>query len=123
MTITETEILQKQVDALEKLLQIKEAIIEEQEKKIRGLERDQVYIAPRQFPQQPYQPQYPGAPMPHISLPSVFGEICSKGGFHTYPNPWHSTSPAPCDKCGKLMQNLTTTSSNTIKIDDGTTEL
>lgn len=40
---------------------------------------------------------------------------CSDGGYHEYPFPWHSISPAACKKCGKLSESYPITFS-----DDGT---
>lgn len=30
--------------------------------------------------------------------------LCTDGKPHEYPYPWHSTTPAPCKKCGKLSE-------------------
>jgi hypothetical protein len=30
--------------------------------------------------------------------------LCTDGKPHEYPMPWHSLSPAPCKKCGKLSE-------------------
>lgn len=103
----EKEILQRQVDALEKLLQIKEAIIQEQEAKISKLEMDSHFMPPP--PQQP------------VFIPTVFQhDPCPlDGGHHEYHNPWFSTSPQPCKKCGRtLPQGWTITSQNDAKLGD-----
>ena len=37
---------------------------------------------------------------------------CSDGGYHEYPNPWHSITPAPCKRCGKLAPDNPITFTN-----------
>lgn len=104
----EKEILQRQVDALEKLLQIKEAIIQEQESKIRKLENEAIS---RQFIPMP-------PPMPPISIPSIWQvDPCTDGNLHEYPFPWHATTPPPCKKCGKVSHpSYVITSSNSVEL-------
>ena len=115
----EKEILQRQVDALEKLLQIKEAIIQEQEARITKLENAALIEKFPQFPGVQF-PQIPPPPfMP--SIPSVWQvDPCSDGQLHEYDFPWHSTSPQPCKKCGKTMPqpSWTITSSNSALVDE-----
>lgn len=120
--MTEKEILEKQVEALEKLLQIKEAIIQEHEAKITKLEMEKMVWQPSQLQPLPFsplrpmqQPQYPG-----ISIPSVWTvDPCTDGQYHEYDNPWYSTQPQPCKKCGKATQpHFTVTSSNTVSMLD-----
>lgn len=95
--MTNEQILEKQVDALEKLLQIKEAIIQEQEARISKLERDVrpnlnvPYTVPRYF-------------NPNPLFPSAFSNPCPNGQNHEYDFPWLSTSPQPCKKCGQVTQ-------------------
>lgn len=119
----EKEILQRQVDALEKLLQIKEAIIQEQESKIQKLENEAIVA---KFPQYPSFPgvhigPYIGPPQPPFnvpnSVPSVWtNDPCNDGGFHNYPAPWYGTAAPQCTKCGKMQHQ-----SLTITCQDGTT--
>lgn len=41
-------------------------------------------------------------PIPEVFIPSVWTvELCSDGGQHQYPFPWHGTVPPACTKCGK----------------------
>lgn len=105
--MTNEEILEKQVEALEKLLQIKEAIIKEHESKISQLEMERLYN-PQPFIGRPY------------SAPSVFtADPCSDGGHHDYAYPWFSTSPQPCKKCSKVSPHQwTISSSNTVILED-----
>lgn len=116
----EKEILQRQIDALEKLLNIKESIIQEQEKKISELERRQDFPGIWAPPYQPLPTMPPYAPpQPPIFIPSVFKhDPCSDGGPHEYDFPWYSTNPQPCKKCGKTTPGLTITSSNDVKLGD-----
>jgi hypothetical protein len=98
----EKEILQRQVDALEKLLQIKDAIIHEQEAKINKLENEALVNSFPQFPsvQTPYLP--PAGQQ--INIPSMWpADQCpsSTSGYHDYPHPWGGTVPPSCRKCGK----------------------
>lgn len=103
----EKEILQRQVEALEKLLQIKEAIIVTQEEKISRLEREAVAYPGINFP--------PPPPHQPVFIPSIWQsppDVCPDGSPHDYPNPWFSTQPAPCKKCGKLAPSFTVTCTN-----------
>jgi hypothetical protein len=95
--MTNEEILEKQVEALEKLLQLKQAIVEELEAKVSRLEIERINFPPLR---------------PHINLPSCWpADPCTDGLHHEYPFPWHSTTPAPCKKCGKQSTpNFTVTS-------------
>jgi len=115
----EKEILQRQVDALEKLLQIKEAIIQEHEAKITRLESEELLRKFPQFPQMPQAPYISPPIPPQINIPSVWQhDPCTDGGLHQYDFPWHSTSPQPCKKCGKTLPqpSWTITSSNTASL-------
>lgn len=79
------EILEQQVEALEKLLQIKDAIVEELEKKIAKLEHEAIMKG--------FQP---------LHVPSVWHtDPCPLGGAHNYPLLWNGTTPPPCSKCGQ----------------------
>jgi len=104
--MTNEQILEKQVEALEKLLQIKQAIIEEHEAKIGRLEAER-YNIPNGFPGIPWTGPglvQPFMPLQHpINVPSVWTvDPCTDGGLHDYPFPWNSTSPPSCKKCGKM---------------------
>jgi len=81
--MTNEQILEKQVEALEKLLQLKEAVIQELEAKIARMQ----------------YPTYPGIPLygqGGISIPSVwtYQATCPDGSQHTF-----GTSNT-CTKCG-----------------------
>ena len=94
--MTNEEILEKQVQALEKLLQLKQAIVEELEAKVCRLEIERI-----------------NSPLPQVNIPSCWpADPCPVDGlYHEYPFPWHSITPAPCKKCGKQSApNFTVTS-------------
>jgi hypothetical protein len=89
--MTNEQILEKQVEALEKLLQLKEAVITELEAKVSRL-------------QYPYG-SLGGIGGPAVSIPSVWTVPqntwqCTDGQPHTYPNPWGGTTSPHCTKCG-----------------------
>lgn len=95
--LSNEEILQQQIEALEKLLQLKEAVIEEQSAKIDRLERNTLNA-------QPYKPiNYP------INLPSVWVDPCIDGQGHSYPQTWLGTFPPPCTKCNRMVSTGTFT--------------
>ena len=103
--MTKEEILEQQVEALEKLLQLKQAIVEELEAKISKLS-----IKDFNYPQNiPWAAPLPIPP----SFPSVFTphDPCNDGGFHDYPAPWFGTVPPGCTKCGKQGSHLWTVTS------------
>jgi hypothetical protein len=117
----EKEILQKQVDALEKLLQIKDCIIEEQERRLRSIERDSLYsrpvvspyIAPMLQPSSPHQTDL-GKLLESFKSTQ---DSCSKGGLHDYPAPLYGSGPQACTKCGKTP-NFTITSATSLRNDN-----
>jgi hypothetical protein len=81
--VTNEEILAQQVEALEKLLQLKEVVIQEQVARIDKLEAERQYA-------------------PRINVPFISTNgSCPSGGSHDYPFPWHGTTPAPCKKCNQ----------------------
>lgn len=41
-------------------------------------------------------------------IPVLQGD-CPAGGWHDYPNPWHSITPPFCKKCGHQAPNFTPT--------------
>ena len=98
--MTKEEILQEQIDAMEKLLKLKQAVVEELEKRVEKLEND---LAMNRM--------FPGifAPPPNqINIPSVFTvDPCPAGGSHDYPTMWGGTTPPPCNKCGKASSTNT----------------
>ena len=106
--MTNEEILEKQVDALEKLLQLKQAVINELEKKLETSQHQQLN-----------QPFYP-----HTFTPQPYW-ICSDGSYHSYPQYWTGTIPPSCTKCGLAQQNggitVTTTSGQLSISQDGYT--
>jgi hypothetical protein len=78
--MTEVELLKLQIEALEKLVKIKQDTVAE-------LER-QLTLRPL------FQP------LPQISIPSVWQvDPCQ----HEYPETWGGTVPPSCKKCGKSM--------------------
>jgi hypothetical protein len=108
--MTNEQILEQQVEALEKLLQLRAAIIEELEAKVDRLEADKINIAP----------SYPGVNLPWITTPYVqpynpgFGgssgtiiisSNCPDGTPHQYPQTWSGTC-VPCVKCGQSMGTI-----------------
>ncbi len=98
--MTKEEMLQEQIDMMDKLLKLKQAVIDELEAKIVRLEMAPATIgAP-----------WPGFPWPNpapglVNIPSVFGpvDVCpsNPSGLHDYPNPWNGTQPPCCKACGK----------------------
>jgi hypothetical protein len=87
--MTNEQILEQQVEALEKLLQLKQAVIEELESKVQKL----------QYPPLPYSGGGAGV----INLPSVWTvpPMCTDGLPHQYPSMWGGTSQPSCTKCGQ----------------------
>ena len=110
--MTNEEILEKQVEALEKLLQLRTAIIEELEAKVSKLEMEQITSAPQYpysnppwvtYPQ--IQPQYqPGVSGGVITISNT----CPDGTPHIYPQTWGGTN-VPCAKCGNCIPGIGTT--------------
>jgi hypothetical protein len=100
--MTNEQILEKQVEALEKLLQLRSAIIEELETKVASLKQE---IASKYV--------YPGVTItpynPPITYPQYGGGggsltlgplTCPDGTPHQYPSMWGGTTPPACSKCG-----------------------
>ena len=112
--MTNEEILEKQVEALEKLLQLRSAVIEELEAKVINLQNE---IAAKnhslQWPGQINAP-YIGAPgvpfMPnHLGGGSIIisnSSTCPDGTPHQYPSMWGGTSMPPCSKCGAYQNGI-----------------
>jgi len=112
--MTNEQILEKQVEALEKLLQLRSAIIEELETKVTNLQQE---IATKNA-----QIIWPSVTTPWTSVPGVTvpynpptiypysggnsGSIvigpsfCPDGTPHQYPSMWGGTNPPACSKCG-----------------------
>lgn len=99
--MTNEQLLEQQVEALEKLLKLKQAIVEELERKIDRLEGS----IPFGFP----NPAHP-INVPNPFFPSVFHDACPADphGIHQYPSLWGGTGPVPCTKCGKQMTSYAT---------------
>ena len=121
--MTKEEILEQQVEALEKLLQLRKAITEELEVKIARLENE---VARNNLP-----PYYPGISTPWISPPIqqpvypglagsgtiIVSNTCPDGTPHNFSNPLMNGYSSRCYKCGQgsvgtvtttgLAQNLT----------------
>lgn len=113
--MTNEEILEKQVEALEKLLQLRTAIIEELESKVRKLETEKYINAPHTYPGY----DYPGI----VNVPYFGGGLsgtitaintCPDGTPHEYPSMWGGINPPPCNKCG----GNTIISTNTVAVDE-----
>lgn len=113
--MTNEEILKQQIDALEKLLQLKEAVIEAQEERLQRLSNElEGTRIMRNFPQ-----------MPNINIPSLWVSPtpdwqCADGQPHDYPNPWGGTTPPSCSKCGRQPTNgslITSTFTSNSRLD------
>src|ERR1035437_4036914 len=92
--MTNEEILNQQVEALERLLQLKQAIIDERDKKINSLEMSRSNSVP-----------FFGGGSP-ITIQSTPYDYCPVGPnyAHNYPTTWSGTMPPSCTKCGKQQQ-------------------
>lgn len=95
--MTNEQILERQVEALEKLLQLKEAVINELENKVDKLQGQQISIGNGSG----YQP---------INVPSVWTTPqpswqCTDGQPHQYPQHWMSINAPCCTKCGQTPQS------------------
>jgi hypothetical protein len=113
--MTNEQILEKQVEALEKLLQLRSAIIEDLESKVGSLQNE---IAKQNYQPYPYipgniinvpyvgQPTYQGIPMPigGAGQTIVSCNTCPDGTPHNYPSQWGPNSTVgtslTCTKCG-----------------------
>lgn len=91
--MTNEEILEQQVEALEKLLKLKQAIIEEQEAKIQKLQGTLV------FPNMP--PLFPHGSNPYGQLQCPN----SPTGAHQFPTLWGGTTPPHCMYCQAQQQS------------------
>ena len=114
--MTKEEILDEQIEAMEKLLKLKSAVIEEQDNKIQRLEQElsrekSTHWAPAWSP----QPMYPGAGWTGTGGGLLGGSTiglsnCPSGGFHEYPLTWSNPNALPpCTKCGYQQQAFGTT--------------
>lgn len=99
--MTKEEILEQQVEALEKLLDLKSEIVDAQARKIDRIETELAQEKQKHTP-------YPGVWYPSvqpwvggntITLPTA--QCPATGSYHEYPSLWNGTSPAPCSKCGQ----------------------
>lgn len=95
----EKQILERQVEALEKLLQLRSAIIEELEAKVSRLENQG-------------GAHFPGVNVPWVSSPYIgypqsssviVTNTCPDGSPHQYPSLWGGTTNPPCAKCGMCI--------------------
>jgi len=110
--MTKYEILQQQVDALEELLRLKQATIDELKDKIERLEADKYHRQPVVSP----------ITFPGPTIVPFCQELCSDGRPHDYPNPCTVTNPS-CLKCGKPLVNFPiTTCSNTFELTTASTD-
>ena len=96
--MTREEILAQQVKELEKLLTIKEAIIQTLEEQLEKRKYQDMF--------QPLGPQI----VPFLKPINHNPDPCpNDNGYHAYPSPWMSISPPSCTKCGKQANSWTTT--------------
>ena len=111
--MTNEEILEKQVEALEKLLQLRSAIIEELEARVDKLETEKTTNQPYTWPYSPPvittpwinpQPWNPNIQFPGGSGSITITNICSDGSLHTY-----GPNSGTCTKCGQGLGTITTT--------------
>src|ERR1017187_565080 len=89
--MTKEQILEQQVEALEKLLKLKQALVEELEAKVERMPFGGVIPG-----------YYPGVGLPSIQPQVGQGiQVMSQWCVHEYPSMWGSTTPPPCLKCGQ----------------------
>lgn len=107
--MTNEEILEKQVEALEKLLQLRAAIIEDLEQKVADLQNQ---AAKQNFPGIGYpgvintpwisppitQPWLPG----QSGTTVIISNTCPDGTPHQYPSMWGGIGSPTCTKCGGM---------------------
>ena len=77
------DILKAKDKQINKLIELVNKLMKQSEKLLKEIEN------------QKYPPYAPPTIIPN-------DQTCSDGGMHDYPNPWGSTSPPPCKKCGHL---------------------
>ena len=106
------EILEKQVEALEKLLQLRQAVIEELESKVSKLESEKFAYPGISSPwiSTPFtQPYHPFQPLPYLPGQQGSGgtivvtNTCPDGSTHQYPSLWVGSTSPICMKCGHPM--------------------
>jgi hypothetical protein len=114
--MTNEQILEKQVEALEKLLQLKAAVIDELEAKIQRMQPGITWTTP-QYIQTPYIPYQGGAG----GIGTTFGggsgggtitvtggsASCPDGTPHQYPSMCGGAGPSCCAKCGQVINYAT----------------
>src|ERR1035438_1970641 len=101
--MTNEEILEKQVEALEKLLQLRSAIIEELEQKVTNLRNELAVAKSIQWPgttQTPWTSPSPWYGQGGGSVITINTNTCPDGTPHQYPSMWGGTNPPSCSKCG-----------------------
>ena len=103
--MTNEQALEQQVEVLEKLLQLKQALIEELEAKVQRIQVAQIPSYPITVPyMQPYVQPYVGG-TGGITIAGT--SFCPDGTPHQYPNSWSSNSGQPCcTKCGQVIYSL-----------------
>ena len=121
--MTTEQILEKQVEALEKLLQLRAAITEELEAKISRLENEVARNNLAPYPGHIINTPWVGPPVmypgigggstpwnPNQSGTVIISNICTDGAPHEYPSTWNGITFAPCKKCGMgTITSVTTT--------------
>ena len=95
MKLTNEQILEQQIEALEKLLQLKTAVIEELEAKVQKLQN--------------LHPTLGGSivNLPYVAAPPNSSLQCSDGQFHQYPTLFGGSSYPSCVRCGHRSQSRT----------------
>ena len=105
--MTNEQILEQQVEALEKLLQLRSAIIEDLEHKVSNLQQE---LANKSltWPNTINVPSVPWNPAPWIGGGGgtiTISNTCPDGTPHQYPTMWGGTGPISCQKCGAMISS------------------
>lgn len=101
--MTNEEILEQQIEALEKLLQLRKAVIEELEAKVAKLEAERSYPNPAPWITTPWVgPIGGGTGILGGGSTITITNLCPDGSPHQYPAVWSGINPC-CTKCGASM--------------------
>lgn len=95
--MTNEQLLEKQIEMLEKLLQLKEAVIEELENKIARIQS---------IGNTPYITNIPSV-WTTYKVP-LNQDMCTDGTPHAIPSPWLSVTAPYCTKCGATVSTGST---------------